>query len=258
MIFCKMTMKEFNISESDLEAVFASKKRPRKKKPIVKVLYWLGLFGAISGGVFLLINSSSLSKNLSYWYHTEYKNDIPAAQIIPQKYISETKIPEIDDNHLVIPAISVDAPISWKVNNVPADVQQNLQQGVIHLSGTALPGEKGNVFMTGHSSDLPWLKGDYKTVFALLNKLVSGDQIQLKYQNKVFMYSVYDSKVVEADDVSVLDQGGESKLSLMTCTPVGTSLRRLIVLAKQTYPLATANTESNRETIQPTKLPKPR
>jgi sortase A len=137
---------------------------------------------------------------------------------------------------MVIPKIELDAPITWSVKNTDAEVQSALKNGLVNLQGTSLPGEAGNVFITGHSSDLPWSNGNYKTIFSLLNKMVVGDIIMLKYQNKEFIYKVHEVKVVQPDDLSVLDQTNDSILTLMTCTPVGTTLRRLIVASKQIYP----------------------
>lgn len=109
---------------------------------------------------------------------------------------------------------------------------ENLQKGVAHYGGTDLPNPlTGNVFITGHSSYYWWDSGQYKTVFALLDQLKSGDQVALTYQQQVYVYQVYESLVVKPSQVDVLDTTERPILSLMTCTPVGTSLNRLIVRA---------------------------
>ena len=101
--------------------------------------------------------------------------------------------------------------------------------GVVHYPDTALPGEVGNVFITGHSSYYWWSKGEYNTVFSILDKLIMGDDIYIHYNNKRYTYRVYDVDIVLPSDTSVLEQGDNSILTLMTCTPVGTNYRRLIV-----------------------------
>ena len=51
------------------------------------------------------------------------------------------------------------------------------------------------------------------------------------------MYKVVEKKEVKPTDVSVLDQPTHERLAtLMTCTPIGTTLRRLIVIAQEIDP----------------------
>lgn len=136
------------------------------------------------------------------------------------------------NNHLVIPKIGVDVPIQW---NIPEDdIYSALERGVVHYQGTAVPEDTGNVFIFGHSSYYLWAPGSYKQIFALLDKLQTGDRIYVNYQNKVYGYEVIGKKVVEPEDLSVLAQPQDKKiLTLMTCVPIGTNLRRLIIEAKQ-------------------------
>lgn len=112
-------------------------------------------------------------------------------------------------------------------------IQEALREGVVHYPYTANPDQPGNVFITGHSSYYPWDKGRYKDVFALLHKLEVGDEYSLYYKGKKYNYRVSDKFEVQPDDVSVLAQPLDSyESTLMTCTPVGTTLRRLIVKAE--------------------------
>ena len=73
-------------------------------------------------------------------------------------------------------------------------------------------------------------------MFVLLDKLAPGDTISLDYQSHRYTYQVTDSKVVEPTDVGVLSSTSSPTLTLITCTPPGTSLRRLVVTAKQIDP----------------------
>lgn len=228
------------LTERDLEAIFSGKKKPKTKTPLFRSILFVGSFLIISGIVYLIINLPSLNQNLRYWYSNEYKITPinTEAQILAAVVVNEdtSTIPEIADNSLNFPAINVKAPVTWSVPNTPTEVATGLSKGLIQIKGTALPGETGNVFITGHSSNYPWAKGNYNTIFAILNKAVVGDMIQVKYQSVTYIYKVKDIKVVEATDTSVLTSKKESVLTLMTCSPVGTSLRRLIVVADQVYP----------------------
>lgn len=112
-------------------------------------------------------------------------------------------------------------------------IQEALREGVVHYPYTANPDQFGNVFITGHSSYYPWDEGRYKEIFALLHKLEVGDQYAITYQGKKYSYRVIEVFEIKPDDVSVLEQPLDKKIStLMTCTPIGTTLKRLIVRAE--------------------------
>jgi LPXTG-site transpeptidase (sortase) family protein len=146
------------------------------------------------------------------------------------------------DNRLIIPSIGKNIPIvitDQKVdpNILPGEfegiVQEALKDGVLHYPGTADPGQFGNVFITGHSSYYPWDDGRYKEVFALLEHLEIGDVYYIYHNQKKYTYKIREKKIVSPQEVSVLAQPTDKKIStLMTCNPVGTSLNRLILVAE--------------------------
>jgi sortase A len=140
------------------------------------------------------------------------------------------------ENTITIAKINVHAPVIYQPSMAEADVQRSLQDGVVHYGSTALPGQAGNVAIFGHSSNDWWEPGNYKFVFVLLDKLAPGDQVTVDYQSKRYTYQVTDSKVVEPTDVAVLNPTTTPTLTLITCSPPGTSLRRLVVTAKQIDP----------------------
>ncbi len=147
------------------------------------------------------------------------------------------------DDRLVIPKLGKSVPLvhmgtkniageDW--NELEKQIQDGLRKGVVHYPGTAKPGQYGNVFLTGHSSYYPWDPGEFKHVFAMLSKLEVGDRYFVYYSQIKYTYEVVDKKEVQPSDVSVLDQPNNKKIStLMTCTPVGTTLRRLIITGEQ-------------------------
>lgn len=139
-------------------------------------------------------------------------------------------------NQLVVPKIGVKAPIVFAKSNAESDIQENLKDGVVHYAGTANPGEVGNTFITGHSSNYWWIKGSYNYVFLNLGKLKRGDQAVIYYKKNKFIYSVTEVKTVSPKDLSVLEQGSTPTLTLMTCTPPGTNWKRLIVKLNQISP----------------------
>lgn len=140
------------------------------------------------------------------------------------------------ENTISIPKINVKAPVNYEPSLQEAAIQKSLETGVVHYGNTAVPGEVGNVAIFGHSSNDWWEPGNYKFVFVLLDKLAPGDQITIDYQSKRYVYEVTGSKVVEPTDIGVLNQTPTPTLSIITCTPPGTSLKRLVVTAKQISP----------------------
>lgn len=102
----------------------------------------------------------------------------------------------------------------------------------MHYPGTAYPNQIGNVVITGHSSYFPWDPGRFKDVFALLHGLKLSDEITVYYEQEKFVYQVSEIKVVTPDKVDVLGPTDDSQLTLITCTPIGTNEKRLIVIGK--------------------------
>jgi len=147
------------------------------------------------------------------------------------------------DNRLIVPAIGKNVPFvevsadalkreDW--STFEKDIQHALRFGVVHYPGTAVPGQMGNVFFTGHSSYYPLFPGNYKDVFALLGNLEIGDEYSIYYEGELHRYRIADKFEVSPRDVSVLDQPVNRRMStLMTCTPIGTTLRRLILQADE-------------------------
>lgn len=145
------------------------------------------------------------------------------------------------DNRLIIPRINKNIPIvrvsseslirrDW--NALEREMQEALKGGVVHYPGTSIPGEGGNMAITGHSSYFPWDPGRFKDVFALLHDIVKGDKILIYWDQKKYIYEISEIKIILPEDIQVLKQTPGEQLTLITCTPVGTNLKRLVVIAK--------------------------
>jgi LPXTG-site transpeptidase (sortase) family protein len=150
------------------------------------------------------------------------------------------------DDRLIIPKIALNVPIVHATDaalrrgdfqTFERDIQDTLRFGVVHYPGTAEPGELGNVFLTGHSSNYPWIRSKYNAVFALLPELEVGDEYFLASEGRLHRYRVTEIFEVSPRDVSVLEQPLDRRIStLMTCTPIGTTLRRLNVRGVEVDP----------------------
>ena len=147
--------------------------------------------------------------------------------IPPTPTLAEPRI-----SNIALPKIGVSAPIIWNVTS--GGVQTGLRDGVVQIAGTASPGTPGNIFITGHSSDYWWTPGNYKSVFALLDKMEAGDEIGIEYKGFSYKYRVYNKAKVSREDVSqFVTTDKKETLTLMTCWPVGTNWRRIIVQAER-------------------------
>lgn len=109
----------------------------------------------------------------------------------------------------------------------------DLTKTLAHLPGTALPGEKGNVFISGHSG-LNFLRGIKDAPFANLQDLKIGDQIEVWAGGTKFTYEVAEIKIVKPSDLSVINppEPVGRYISLMTCVPPGLNFKRLVVVGK--------------------------
>lgn len=142
--------------------------------------------------------------------------------------------PNIDFS-IVIPKLNAVAPIIENVDSANSEIYLfALKEGVAHAAGTALPGQIGNVFLFAHSTDTFYNVGKYNAVFFLIGHLKDGDEVDIYYKGRLYKYTVYDKKVVDATDIQYMGVlvPGEKTLTLQTCYPPGTTIKRLVVLAR--------------------------
>ncbi len=134
------------------------------------------------------------------------------------------------DFGLVIEKIGANSAVIANVDPFNSiEYQATLSRGVAHAKGTALPGESGNVFLFSHSSADFLTATRYNSIFYLLDKLAVGDKVNLYYQQKKYTYELKKKSLVLPEEISYLTgKKDESTLTLMTCWPPGTSLKRLI------------------------------
>lgn len=119
-------------------------------------------------------------------------------------------------------------------NAVVSAVDTDLAKHLVNYSGTAVPADKGNAVVFGHST-LPQLYDakNYKTVFTYLYQLTQGDEIIVNVANISYKYRVENITVVDPSNTSILQQNfDDSYLTLVTCTPPGTIWKRLAVRAR--------------------------
>lgn len=111
-----------------------------------------------------------------------------------------------------------------------------LKKGVAHAKGSVFPGIAGTTYLFAHSTDSFWDVGRYNAIFYLLKDMSPNDSITVFFNNKRYDYSVQSVQIVNPDEVNYLvnAQKTEEQLVLQTCWPPGTTLKRLLVVAKPT------------------------
>lgn len=101
-----------------------------------------------------------------------------------------------------------------------------LRRAAGHIPGTALPGQPGNVGISGHRD----------TFFRPLRNIRPNDIITLTTLLGDYCYRVVSTRVVGPYEVAVLDSSGDEALTLVTCYPfyfVGSAPNRFIVRAER-------------------------
>lgn len=121
---------------------------------------------------------------------------------------------------ITIPKINLEAAIGEGVDN------ETLKYTVGHFLGTPIPGEKGNFCIAGHRS---YAYGEF---FNRLDELQIGDEIAIKTESSQYKYKIYEKKVVEPSEISVLDNTKAPIITLVTCTPIRIATHRLIIKGK--------------------------
>lgn len=174
--------------------------------------------------LFIAANWMYLRAQINYYVN-------PPAQVFTNPQVSDDR--KVEPNRLWIESLGVEAPIVYIEGESEELFQEGLQSGVVHYSGTSDVGQYGNAYIMGHSSDFPTAPGNYKTVFATLPKINVGDEIKVSGKDGMLYNYVVDQKfVVKPSDTHVLDQDLTKKqLTLQTSYPIGTALRRYIVVA---------------------------
>lgn len=139
----------------------------------------------------------------------------------PSATATQTPVPPNPQpaQRIMSPAIGLDAPVAESAVVNGQWVVPKFAAG--HLQGTAQPGGPGNAVFAGHVSSIS--SGD---VFADIGKLKLGDAITIRTKAGDLLYSVIRSYVVRNDDLTVTQDFGDERATLITCTGVWLPLQR--------------------------------
>jgi len=190
---------------------------------------------ALFGGVMFLgpILGSEIYQNKA-----EKEVDQKVARVTFADYIDfdpvVSNLDPVDSNYsVVIPKIGVNSQVLAQVDGEDEAIYlPALKQGLVQAQGSVFPGQKGDNFIFGHSTDFSFNVSRFNALFYNLKELEVGDKVYVFYQGSPSSYQVSSKAIYAANDVSFLDANQiEERLILQTCWPPGTTFKRLVVTA---------------------------
>lgn len=224
----------YDLRSKLLEKVNESAKKVRKSRhftPIAAALCVIFLF------LFLQYNRVLFANVQAY---------ISPGNIDPANIIVDplTNVAVSPEPKLIIPKINVDVPVEYNVTPDYDSQMKAMESGVAYFGipgASSKPGQIGNTVLSGHSSNDIIDPGNYKFIFAQLERLTKSDAIYVNYNGIRYTYVVTKTETVKPSEVSKLIYPTDKPvLTLITCTPLGTSLNRFLVTAEQVSPSPSA------------------
>lgn len=136
---------------------------------------------------------------------------------------SAITLAEPPSNHpyaLDIPALDIN-----NATIITGDSWEALKGGVGYRTTSGLPGSNQNVVLVGHN-DI------YGEIFRYLPDLQIGDEIRIRdVSGRIHTYAVSETRIVEPDEVGVMDPNLGPQVTLITCYPYRVDDQRYIVFA---------------------------
>ena len=129
-------------------------------------------------------------------------------------------LPKIGDSFATLSILSV----NLEVPILQGEGNAQLREWVGHYVGSLLPGEGGNVVLSGHR----------ETAFYPLKDVTLGDRVFVKTDYGTYEYQVSDIYITTPDDVTPTVPTEEERLTMYTCYPFikwGATPERYIVVA---------------------------
>jgi sortase A len=220
----------YDLRSQLLSTVKDTGKKVRKSRHFIPIT---AAFAVLIIFSFLQYNQVIIANVLAY---------VSPGEVDPQNIVVDpnASLKVSKEPRLIIPKINVSAPVDYNAKPDNDSQMAAMQNGLAYFGipgADSKPGQVGNTVIAGHSSNDFIESGNYKFVFALLDRMKKGDIFYLNYNGIRYTYSVTAIKVVSPTDVSSLVDGTtKPEATLLTCTPLGTSLNRLLVIGDQISP----------------------
>lgn len=121
--------------------------------------------------------------------------------------IAKIRIPSIGVNRTVVESVLL----------------SQLQRGPGHYPETPLPGQRGNVAIAGHRTT-------YGQPFHNLDKVETGDEVIFETAQGTFTYEITELFVVKPNQIEILEDKGDNRVTLIACHPKYSAAERLIAV----------------------------
>lgn len=195
------------------------------KKIFGIVLLVMGLM-IILGTLYLRLYTESVSnaqveEYMDYVYSLEESTELTTEQTVTEG-TEQTGIETMNMPDGILGLMEIEK-IDLVVTIAEGVEDKDLIYSVGHFPETVMPGEEGNFAVVGHRS---YTYGQY---FNRLDELEFGDKVKVRAGTDIYTYIIDDIKVVEPEEVSVLDNTDTARITLVTCTPIWSATHRLIV-----------------------------
>lgn len=163
------------------------------------------------------VNIGKRGEASNIYYETIGYAELPTDKL----FITETRS-TYKDGEMVLKVPSLDLTVDVIAGVTNAD----LARGVGLFDQGQLPGVSNqNVSIAGH-------RDIYGAEFYEIDKMTKGDLLYLIYDDKEYVYEYEKTEIIKADDWSFVYCSDYSKISLMSCDPIGTTLNRIIVVGR--------------------------
>ena len=138
----------------------------------------------------------------------------PPRRVIRRQPLKGDAIAKIE-----IPAIGVSEYV------VEGTDTASLRKGPGHYPETPLPGDQGTAAIAGHRTT-------YGAPFRRIDKMKPGQVVRIDMPDARLVYRVEKTKIVDDQDLSVLNSVGYQRLMLSACHPLYSAAQRIIVFAR--------------------------
>jgi sortase A len=182
--------------------------------------------GFLAFGGYQWYSTTSAQQNATAEAHqliTERENPKETETAVDPTEVAKDYDPDTGETTgmLLIPKLDAELPI------VEGTHEDELAKGVGHYRGTAYPLQNDQIVLSGHRD----------TVFRDMGELELGDDLVIQMEYGDFTYEIKETKIVDADDRTIIVPHDEEVLTLTTCYPfnfVGSAPDRYIIYA---YPV---------------------
>ncbi len=164
-------------------------------------------------------------------------SNLPELGPEPVRQVAETPAPTsaqtAKPTKIIIPAIGMNLPVQNPTTRDLAALDALLQKGPARYVDSAQLGQRGNVIIFAHSSNLPVVHNQMYKAFNRVPELTAGDTITIVGDDgQKYLYSVLSVRKANASDATIdLSPRIGTKLTLVTCDTLTSKDARFILEA---------------------------